>query len=53
MDLPGRRLDLGCWTQECQRAPILEIDLVVVWNVIEGDLPALKESVQEIMAQEG
>jgi uncharacterized protein with HEPN domain len=29
------------------------IDLVVVWNVIERDLPALKKSVQEILGQEG
>jgi len=29
------------------------IDLVVVWNVIERDLPALKKKVQEIVAQEG
>ena len=28
------------------------IDLIVVWNVIERDLPALKKSVQDIMAQE-
>jgi uncharacterized protein with HEPN domain len=28
------------------------IDLVVVWNVIERDLPALKKRVQEILAQE-
>jgi uncharacterized protein with HEPN domain len=29
------------------------IDLIVVWNVVERDLPALKKSVQEILAQEG
>jgi uncharacterized protein with HEPN domain len=29
------------------------IDLVVVWNVIERDLPALKKRVQEIVTQEG
>ena len=29
------------------------IDLGVVWNVIERDLPALKERVREIMDQEG
>jgi len=29
------------------------IDLAVVWNVIEHDLPALKTRVQEILAQEG
>ena len=29
------------------------IDLDVVWNVIERNLPALRESVQEILAQEG
>ena len=28
------------------------VDLRVVWNVLEGDLPALKERVQEILAQE-
>jgi uncharacterized protein with HEPN domain len=29
------------------------IDLAVVWNVIEHDLPALKKQVQRILAQEG
>src|ERR1022692_2340991 len=29
------------------------IDLGVVWNVIERDLPALKERVRGILAQEG
>jgi uncharacterized protein with HEPN domain len=29
------------------------IDLGVVWNVIERDLPALKKRVEEILAQEG
>jgi len=29
------------------------IDLVVVWNVIERDLPQLKAMVREILAQEG
>ena len=28
------------------------IDLEVVWNVIEHDLPGLKERVREILAQE-
>ena len=29
------------------------IDLAVVWNVIERDLPALQERVRGILAQEG
>jgi uncharacterized protein with HEPN domain len=29
------------------------IDLEVVWKVIERDLPALKQTVQKILAQEG
>jgi uncharacterized protein with HEPN domain len=29
------------------------IDLTVVWNVIEHDLPALRKRVQEILAREG
>jgi uncharacterized protein with HEPN domain len=28
------------------------IDLAIVWNVIEHDLPALKKRVQEILAEE-